>query len=125
MLNIEEDRTQTFCTYCGAKALIHNENEFTYRHVDVADLERAETERTVKLKEMELAEKRRLEKEKTRSTRIKYAIILFVLGIVLLGIGFSLLHYHNGLAGLSIVGYFPLLAAMNIYNSIKKDGDDS
>ena len=80
MLNIEEDRTQAFCTYCGAKVLIHNENEFTYRHVDVADIERAETERAVQYKQMELAEKGQHEKEKIRKQKIKYALIFFASG---------------------------------------------
>ena len=48
----------------------------------------------------------------------------FVLGIVFIGIGYSSLHSHNGLVGLSLVGLFPLVAAMNIYNNIKKDDDN-
>ena len=35
-LSIEENRTQAFCTYCGAKVLISNENEYVFRKVDEA-----------------------------------------------------------------------------------------
>ena len=56
-LSIEENRTQAFCTYCGAKVLISNENEYVFRQVDEADIKKAETERIIRLREMELAEK--------------------------------------------------------------------
>ena len=77
MLNIEENRTQAFCTYCGAKVLIHNENEFTFRHVDVADLERAETDRIVKLKQIEIAEKDKVDFKKSNKERLKLSVLLF------------------------------------------------
>ena len=35
-LNIESDRKQAFCSYCGNKVLVHNENEHIYRHIDDA-----------------------------------------------------------------------------------------
>lgn len=53
-LSIEENRTQAFCTYCGAKVLIHNENEHIFRNINEAGLKQAETDRLVKLKELEL-----------------------------------------------------------------------
>ena len=43
-LSIEENRTQAFCTYCGAKVLISNENEYVFRQVDEANIKKAETE---------------------------------------------------------------------------------
>lgn len=87
MLDIEKDRTQAFCTYCGAKVLVHNENEFTFHHVDVADLERAETERIVKLKEIEFAEKDRINKEKNKHKIIKYVLIFLVVGLCTFALG--------------------------------------
>ena len=29
-LDVEEGRTQLFCSYCGAKVIIHNDNEYIY-----------------------------------------------------------------------------------------------
>ena len=43
-LSIEENRTQAFCTYCGAKVLISNENEYVFRQVDEAGIQKAETD---------------------------------------------------------------------------------
>lgn len=133
MLNIEENRTQAFCSYCGAKVLIHNENEFTYRHVDVADLERAETERAVQFKKMELAEKGQHEKEKIRKQKIKYALIFFASGSFLMILGYILGDMtgnpDSGLYSISMVGLFLILAAIYVGISLlpdnnKKDDDN-
>ena len=63
-LSIEENRTQAFCTYCGAKVLISNENEYVFRQVDEAGIQKAETERLIKLKELELQEQREARAER-------------------------------------------------------------
>ena len=68
-LNIEEDREQAFCTYCGTKVLLHNENEHIYRHIDEAGVRQAETDRIVRMKQMELAEKKRVDAEKTKALK--------------------------------------------------------
>ena len=39
-----------FCTYCGSKVLINNENEHIYRHIDEAEIKKAETEQMVQMK---------------------------------------------------------------------------
>ena len=57
-LSIEGDRTQAFCTYCGASVIIHNENEQVFRTIDEAGIKHAETEKLIKLKELEMEEKR-------------------------------------------------------------------
>lgn len=44
-LNIEEGHKQLFCKYCGAKIILENDNEYIYRHIDEAEVKRAETER--------------------------------------------------------------------------------
>ena len=54
-LSIEENRTQAFCSYCGARILISNENEYIVRQVDEAGIKKAETERIVRLRELEIA----------------------------------------------------------------------
>ena len=62
-LNIEGDRTYAFCTYCGTKILLNNENEKIYRHIDEAEIKQAETDRIIRLKQLEIAEKKRAEKK--------------------------------------------------------------
>lgn len=74
-LNIEEGREQAFCTYCGTKVLLHNENEYIYRHIDEAGVKQAETDRIVRMKQMELAKKKegRCRKDKSlKNQNISY-----------------------------------------------------
>ena len=68
-LNIEEDRKQAFCTYCGAKVLLQNEHEYVYRHIDEAGIKKAETDQMVQLRIMELEERKRADAERTRKQR--------------------------------------------------------
>ena len=83
-LSIEENRTQAFCTYCGAKGLISNENEYVFRQVDEADIKKAETERIIRLREMELA-------EKNSSLRKVLTIIWLILSLILITIAVILM----------------------------------
>lgn len=75
-LEIEEGLEYCFCKYCGCKIMIQDENKQTYRHIDEADVKRAETERIIQIKEMELEEKER--------NRKKYYIIAWIAAIVVL-----------------------------------------
>ena len=49
-LDIEEGRRQIFCSYCGSKVIIQNDNEYIYRTVDEAEVRQADTQRLVMLK---------------------------------------------------------------------------
>ena len=80
-LPVEEDRTQAFCSYCGAKILISNENEYVIRQVDEAGVRKAETERLIRLKELELQEKRETHTHRLR--RVLTAVWLTVSAILL------------------------------------------
>lgn len=76
-LTVESDRNQFFCSYCGAKVVLTNENEHIYRHIDEADITRAETERMVRMRELNL--------EEGGSTLLRNLTILWVvLSIVLI-----------------------------------------
>lgn len=119
-LDIEEGRAQVFCTYCGAKVLINNENEYVYRHIDEAGIKHAETERIVELKRMELAEKKRIANEKRKSTKIKLSVLLGILAIVTLGIGFTV----DGAFGISIVGEVAAFILMFMWLGDKNKDDD-
>ena len=78
-LNIEGDREHAFCTYCGTKILLHNENEHIYRHIDEAGVKQAETDRMVKMRQLEIEEK---ENERRRSLIQIWIIATIVLTIV-------------------------------------------
>ncbi len=81
-LSVEEGRDFIFCQYCGTKIIIDRDNEFTYRHIDEADVKRAETERIVKLKELEFEKENR--GNQTVSIIVCLIALVFVLSIVLL-----------------------------------------
>ena len=83
-LSIEENRTQAFCTYCGAKELISNENEYVFRQIDEAGIQKAETERIIRLKELELT-------EKNSSLRKVLTIIWLIVTLILLAIAVVLM----------------------------------
>ncbi len=80
-LQFEEGRQTAFCSYCGAKILLHNENEYIYRNIDEAEIKQAENERVYMMKELELEEK------EDKHHRILTFIWLFIT-IALFAIGF-------------------------------------
>jgi len=128
-LNIEEGRSTAFCTYCGTKILIHNENEHIYRHIDEAGIKKAETDQMMMLKKMELAEKNRVDREKTKKLKVIISLSMAVLGMLLMVLGFILGHNSgdpdSGLYALAMVGMFSLLGGAYIWLfSKKKDEDD-
>ena len=127
-LNIEEDRTQAFCTYCGTKVLVHNENEHIYRSIDEAGIARAKTERIVKEKQMEFAERRWIAQENRRKNRVKLALALGTIGVLMMIIGYMGGHASgdsdSGLYMLAMVGMLVLEAAAFVGMS-GKDEEDS
>ena len=121
-LPIEEGRMQLFCSYCGAKIVISNENEFVYRHIDEAELTQAKTDRLIELKRLEMEEKRREEEAKRNKLKMIVSIVVGAIGIVCLGFG-----YANMESGLIMPGFVCLviLAYMWLFDMAKKkrEGD--
>ncbi len=85
-LSVEQGRDFTFCQYCGTKILFEDENMHTYRHIDDADIKRAETERIVKLKELELEQDKR---KGRKALIISWAVatgFLLIFGVLLMAL---------------------------------------
>lgn len=118
-LDIEEGRKQIFCSYCGTKVMIENENEHIYRNIDEARIRQAETDREVQLKKMEIIERKRAAAEKAKKTRLQLMILVGIGTLVFLGIGFSADNY-----GLAIPGMVCLYILMFMGMSDRKDEDD-
>ncbi len=82
-LEIDPNRQQVFCTYCGAKLLVDDESiNITNRIVDEARLKEAE----IRLKELEYAHERELKEEKLLSEQKKVyriAIIVYILALII------------------------------------------
>ena len=79
-LPIEEGRERMFCSFCGTQIIMTNKNEHTYRHVDEAEVKRAETEQLIHLKELELEEKENERNRKGRRIAFSIAGALAVFG---------------------------------------------
>lgn len=59
-LNIEADRETAYCSYCGTKILIHNENEYIFKKIDVAEIKRAENEIELQKNQLRYDQKNRM-----------------------------------------------------------------
>ena len=118
-LNIEEGRKQAYCTYCGTKILINNDNEHIYRTIDEAEIKKAEAEQIIRMRELDLLEKERAQAEKLRSQKVKVSAALAVAGTLMLCLSFM-----TGLGGAGgpesyvfmTVGLIMLLAIAFIWN---------
>ena len=81
-LEIESDRETAFCTYCGAKIIVSNENEHVYRHIDEARIREIELEKMKWLKEMEDKEKEKARDKKNSKIAYGLAIAAAIIGII-------------------------------------------
>lgn len=81
-LPIEEGRERVFCSYCGTQIVMTNENEHTYRHIDEAELKRAETEQLIHLKELEMVEKENERSRNSQRTAYTVAGIMALVGLL-------------------------------------------
>lgn len=89
-LQIEEGREQMFCSYCGAKIMMTNDNEYVYRHIDEAEVKQAETERMVELKKLEMEEKERVARNDSKKLKIKISLGLIAIMLVTIALGYSI-----------------------------------
>lgn len=85
-LNIEDGHKQIYCSYCGAKIYINNENEYTIHTIDEADIKRAETDRMVKMRQLDNEEHERRISADDKNRRFQKLIggICFGFGIILI-----------------------------------------
>ena len=121
-LRIEENRNDFFCTYCGAKILMNNENEHIIRNIDEARMKEAETDRMIKLRQLEL------ETESIKTNRFYVAIWLLV-SLTLVGFGvYGLIIENIGLGAtcmtigllIGLIGCITLAIKQSIANRRKK-----
>ena len=129
-LDVEEGRKQIFCTYCGAKVLLHNENEFIIRSIDEAEVKHAETEQMVELKRLEMIEKRNKEKAKNRTKRLKILAVAEALAFIIIAGGFGLgnmsqnpdsAFYMLSLLGMMLAVATPLALSISARNEDEED----
>ena len=81
-LQIEDGREYAFCTYCGAKVMITNDNEHIYRTIDEAKIKQAETDRIIRMRELDMEEKSGISKRTKAIVWIASTAVLLILGII-------------------------------------------
>ena len=112
-----------FCSYCGAEILVANDNEFVdehiYRHIDDADIKRAETDQMIRLRKMELIEKELKKSKKIKTFKVILCLILGVIAFFTIGFGFTSEAY-----GFAFVGLFSMCGIGFIGLSMDKDRVD-
>lgn len=120
-LPIEEGRTQVYCSYCGTKVIMTNENEYIIRQVDEAGILKAKTDQAVQLKKIELAEKRHTSFVMTKLFKIVISVVLGFLGMVFLLGGLL----ESGDPGLAIVGMICCAIIVFMWSNDWGGDDDS
>lgn len=101
-LPIEEGRTQVFCSYCGTKVIITNENEHIYRHIDEADIRKAETDRMVRMRRLNMEEQGSSLKKTMTIIWMAVSLIIILICIIEMSVldkftnGFLMLFYLGG-----------------------------
>ncbi len=75
-LSVEGGRSFAFCTYCGCRIMINNENEYVFRHIDEAALKKVESDHIVHMRELET-------REKNTALRNEFKSILTVIWLIL------------------------------------------
>lgn len=93
-LSVENGREFAYCSYCGTKVIISNDNEHIYRTIDEASVKQAETDRIVKLKELEMEEK---------SKRMRIGLIIGWVAI------FFIIAIFNFVTEGTLMGIFPAI----------------
>lgn len=108
-LPIEEGREKIFCSYCGTPIIMTDENEYTYRHIDEAEVKRAETERLIRLKELEMEEKESERSHKGHRSAMIIAGLIAVIGII-----------SEIVLPLNLIGTFLILVSLWIVNESQR-----
>ncbi len=119
-LDFKEGRTQIFCSYCGARVLLHNENEYIYRYVDEAEVKKAETEakkasvqENIALKKLEYMENVRNDEKVVDKEMRRVGIALIVIGIIAM---FYFYAFDGALHFLSTAGFVIAIVGGIIYS---------
>lgn len=110
VLNIEEGHKQAFCSYCGAKVIFSDENEYTFHTIDEAEIKKVETEKIIQLRKMELLEKKIQSTKHSTSLRLVLFIGIGIAGIIMMIVGFALGaktgDSNSGYHGIAAAGFF-------------------
>ena len=114
-INVESTREVSFCTYCGTKILMNNENEHIYRNIDEARIMEVEAEKMFRLREFEIEEK-----ENSRGRKSLYIAYGVALAFVIVGALICLVQPIGGMWGIIIGAYIAMFTFIKSDEKKKK-----
>ena len=105
-LEVKDDTKQCFCTYCGTKILLQNDNEYYIHHIDEARIKEAEVQHEIarmQFQEQQIRREQEAEanieaKKRIRKKRISAFFIALVSGFILTGLSGSPIMFLIALA---------------------------
>ena len=103
-LDVEQGRTQLFCSFCGAKVIVSNTNERVYRKIDEARIKEAETEQAIRMRELQLEEAKQKQYDSLRRL-LTYLWVGSIFVVIALCIYVWATDSLGGLAALSCLFY--------------------
>ncbi|MDD7281451.1 hypothetical protein [Floccifex sp.] len=81
-LEIDENRKELYCAYCGNKIIVQNENEHIIHEVNEADVKKAEYDYQVKLKQLEMDKQNQKRYNSILKLKIVISMILGIIGFI-------------------------------------------
>lgn len=81
-LEVDDSRQYCFCSYCGTKIMVQNENEYIYRRIDEAEVAQAETDRMIRLRELEMEDREKKADNIKLIGLVASVAILLVIGMI-------------------------------------------
>ncbi len=88
-LEVDENRTYTFCSYCGTKILLQNDNVHVYREINEAEIKRVEASERFGNRLID-------HEEKKISLKIKLIVAYAVFCMILCAASFLMNKYGTG-----------------------------
>lgn len=77
-MQIEKNRKEAYCTYCGTKMIVHNNNEKIVHHIDYAAIAKVDADLEIEMQKMRMAadERRRKDEEREKDNAL-FNVIMF------------------------------------------------
>ena len=103
-INAELGRPFIYCSYCGAKVLLVNENEYVIRTIDEAGIAKANAKKAIRMRELDLEEENQSHSIQTK-TILLYLWIAAIVIIAAISIVIAFTVEAGGLFAFCILGY--------------------
>ena len=94
-LPIEEGRKMLYCAYCGTQITVTDDNEYTYRYIDEAQIVQSDNNKAVRMRELDIAEKRGTITDTFKMTLIKIWLIVSI-ALLVIAVGIMLFAGDDG-----------------------------